>query len=210
MLGSSMFDLHWEHPRLPWEAHVYSAAHSARWPPRTSPSTGFFEGHRLCGGSSKHIFIQFTWKDLRLLRDAVFEVISLCNCILHRAVMTWVTQFFFLKRQEHGHGSSATTLIMSHKHVNCHGYLCLISECAMLCLFIATVKSIIRLRSLRVITYSTEGKIKQKSESSLPVESLEIMFPLVSLFSLLTWDHLEKIKQREMRWFREGLIEKKT
>lgn len=98
MLGSSMFDLHWEHPRLPWEAHVYSAAHSARWPPRTSPSTGFFEGHRLCGGSSKHIFIQFTWKDLRLLRDAVFEVISLCNCILHRAVMTWVTQFFFFKK----------------------------------------------------------------------------------------------------------------
>ena len=92
MLGSSMFDLHWEHPLLPWEVHVYSATHSACWLPRTSPSTGFFEGHRLCGGSSKHIFIQFHWKDLRLLREAVFEVISLCHCILYRAVMTWVTQ----------------------------------------------------------------------------------------------------------------------
>lgn len=37
---------------------VYSTAHSGCWLPCTSPSTGFFEGHRLCGGSSKHIFIQ--------------------------------------------------------------------------------------------------------------------------------------------------------
>ena len=92
MMGFSMFDLHREHPRLSWEVHVCSTTHSACWLPRTNPSTCFFEGHRLCGGPSKHIFIQFHWKDLRLLREAVFEVISLCHCILYRAVMTWVTQ----------------------------------------------------------------------------------------------------------------------
>lgn len=53
-------------------------------------------------------------------------------------------------------------------------------------------------------------KIKERTESSLPVESLEIMFPLVSLLSMLTWDHLKKIKQRGMTWFREPLIKQQT
>lgn len=96
MSGSSMLDLHWEHP---WEVHIYSTPHSACWPPCTSPSTGFFEGHRLCGGSSKHIFILFPWNDLRLLRDAVFELISLCHCILYHAVMTGVSQYIYIKKK---------------------------------------------------------------------------------------------------------------
>lgn len=47
-------------------------------------------------------------------------------------------------------------------------------------------------------------KIKQKTQSSLPAESLEIMFPLVSLFSVLTWDHLKEIKDGEIRLFKRG------
>lgn len=74
------------------ERHKYSTTHSVGWVHCAIPSTGFFESHRLCGGPSKHIFIQFHWKDLRLLREVVFEVISLCPCILYCAVMTWVTQ----------------------------------------------------------------------------------------------------------------------
>lgn len=75
MSRSSMFDLSWEHQQPPWEVHLYSTSHSSCWLPCAIPSTSFFEGHRLCGGPSKHIFSvalkgsqapdsRFVWSDI--------------------------------------------------------------------------------------------------------------------------------------------------
>lgn len=55
-------------------------------------------------------------------------------------VLSWL-ELHNKKKQEHGHKASATTPIMSHIHANYHCYLCLISECTILWLFIATVSS---------------------------------------------------------------------
>lgn len=127
-----MFDLYWEHPLLRWEVHVHSTTHSARWLVQTGPSTGRFQGYRHCGGSSKHIYVHFHWKDLR---EAVFEVISLCNCILYCAVTTWITQL----EKEHGHVASATTLTVSLHHVSRHCNLRWTSESTELGLFTTNV-----------------------------------------------------------------------
>lgn len=134
MSGSSMFDLHWEHPRLPQEAHVCSpclaAAHNPVngfiWRPPTPwwAIKAYLHSVPLKGSEAPER--SSVWSDISV------QLHSLPCCHVFSYTFFF---FFYMGIKPVPPPWSCLTLI----HLNYHCYLCLISECTQVWLFIATV-----------------------------------------------------------------------